>query len=339
MTALGARRLGRDGPLVGTVGLGCMGFGGGHGDMPDTDPVTAIQHALDLGITMLDTADVYGPFVSEQLVGHAVAGRRADAVIATKGGLTEVRRDGRRALEVDGRPEYLRRAIDASLERLGVDHIDLYYLHRPDTTVPIEESVGAMGEAVSAGKVLHLGLSEASADTLRRASSVHPIAALQSEYSIWSRDIEGEILDTCRELGIGLVPYGPLGRGYFTDTIKAEADLAESDVRRGKPRFRPEAIEQNKRIVEVLKDVAWRHGATTSQVALAWVLAQGPDIVPIPGSRRPEHMAQNAEAASLTLTDDDLAQLGALTADQPRSEDAGWINRDTPSIGGDDRRP
>lgn len=316
--------------MVGAVGLGCMGFGGGFGDVVDVDANKAIERALDLGMNLLDTADVYGPHVSEEIVGRAIARRRDDVVLATKVGLYHRWEDGRRRLEVNGRPEYIRQAIDGSLDRLGVDHVDLYYLHRPDTTVPIEDSVGAMAELVEAGKVRHLGLSEASADTLRRACAVHPIVALQSEYSIWSRDIEGDILDTCAELGISLVAYGPLGRGYFTDSIKDESDLAEADTRRSKPRFRPDALQENAGIVEVLREVARSRRATTSQVALAWVLAQGPGIVPIPGSRRAEHMEQNAAAVELRLTDEDLARLAPVIARQPRSEDAGWINRSTP---------
>jgi aryl-alcohol dehydrogenase-like predicted oxidoreductase len=328
---LPTRTLGAAGPEVGAIGLGCMSFSGTYGGFEGHDPDVTIGRALDLGMTLLDTADVYGPHVSERAVGKAIAGRRDEVVLATKFGLSPGAPGTGVRLAVNGRPEYARAAIEGSLQRLGVDHVDLYYLHRPDTEVPIEDTVGAMAELVAAGKAKHLGLSEASADTLRRAQAVHPIAALQTEYSIWSRDIEAEILPTCRELGIGLVPYSPLGRGFLTGTITSTTDLAENDFRRVQPRFTDEALADNDAAVEVIREIAAAHDASPGQVALAWVLAQGDDVVPIPGTKRVAYVEENAGAASIELRAQDLARLDAITVRGPRSADPSWINRSTPT--------
>ena len=301
---LPTRTLGTAGLTVGAIGLGCMSFSDVYGGFEGHDPDEVIGRALDLGVTLLDTADVYGPHTSEEIVGKAIAGRRDEVVLATKFGLHRESSGSSTGfrLAVDGRPEYARTAIDGSLARLGVDHVDIYYLHRPDTSVPIEETVGAMAELVAAGKVRHLGLSEASVDTLRRASAVHPITALQTEYSIWSRDIEAEILPTCRELGIGLVPYSPLGRGFLTGTIASTDDLAPSDFRRVQARFTDDAIAQNQAALDTIRANADAHGATLGQVALAWVLSRGDDVVPIPGTKRVAYVEQNAAAADLQLS-------------------------------------
>jgi len=329
---LPTRALGTSGLEVGAIGLGCMSFSGIYGGFDGIDPDEVIGRALDLGVTLLDTADVYGPHTSEEVVGKAIAGRRDEVVLATKFGIkyeivgTELRRS------VDGTPAYARQSIEGSLQRLGVDHVDLYYLHRPSDTVPIEETVGAMAELVAEGKVRHLGLSEASVDTLRRASAVHPIAALQTEYSIWSRDIEAEIIPACRELGIGLVPYSPLGRGYLTGAITSTDDLPTNDFRRGTERFTDEALAANQDAVAVIAGIAEAHGCTTGQVALAWVLAQGDDVVPIPGTKRVAYVEQNVGAADVALTADDLARLGAITVDTPRYGDEAWVNRSTPPL-------
>jgi aryl-alcohol dehydrogenase-like predicted oxidoreductase len=327
---LPTRTLGPDGLEVGAIGLGCMSFSGAYGGFDGHDPDEVIGRALDLGATLLDTADVYGPHISEQVVGKAIAGRRDEVVLATKFGLSANTTGTGPRLLVNGQPDYVRTSIEGSLERLGVDHVDLYYLHRPDTDVPIEETVGAMAELVAAGKVRHLGLSEASADTLRRAQAVHPITALQTEYSIWSRDIEAEILPTCRELGIGLVPYSPLGRGFLTGTIASTGDLAANDFRRTQPRFSDTALEESQGAVAVIRGIADAHGVVPGQIALAWVLSRGQDVVPIPGTKRVAHLEQNAAAASVDLSADDLAQLDAITVREPRSADEGWINRSTP---------
>lgn len=328
---LPTRTLGAAGPEVGAIGLGCMSFSGVYGGFEGHDPNEVIGRALDLGVTLLDTADIYGPHISEEAVGKAIAGRRDEVVLATKFGLSPNTSGSGFRLLVNGRPEYVRSAIEGSLERLGVDHVDLYYLHRPDTEVPIEETVGAMAELVAAGKIRHLGLSEASVDTLRRASAVHPIVALQTEYSIWSRDIEAEILPACRELGIGLVPYSPLGRGFLTGTITSTDDLPANDFRRAQPRFSDDALTESQSAVQVIRGIADAHGIKPGQVALAWVLSRGDDVVPIPGTKRVAYVEQNAEAASVELTPDDLAQLDGITVSEPRSADEGWINRSTPT--------
>ena len=319
---LGTRTLGTTSPLtVSTLGLGCMGMSEFYGSPDEQGGTETIHRALDLGVTFLDTADMYGPFTNERLVGRAVAGRRDEVQLATKFG-NERREDGTR-VGVNGRPEYVRSACDASLQRLGVDHIDLYYQHRVDKTVPIEETVGAMAELVEAGKVRHLGLSEASAETIRRAHAVHPITALQSEYSLFTRDLEDEILPTLRELGIGLVPYSPLGRGILTGTL-TPGSLPEGDSRGSAyfPRLNGEGLEANLRLVDAVRAIAEDKGCTPGQLALAWVLAQGSDVAPIPGTKRVRYLEENVGALEVALDADDLAALeravprGAVVGDR-----------------------
>ena len=306
-----------------------MSFSPAYGGFEGVDPTDVIRQALDLGATLLDTADVYGPHTSELAVGKAIAGRRDDVVIATKFGIVSSPQDGQPPL-VDGSPEYVRSAIDGSLRRLGVGHVDLYYQHRADLAVPIEETIGAMAELVTAGKVRHLGLSEASVDTIRRAAAVHPIAALQSEWSLWSRDIEAEIVPACRELGIGIVPFSPLGRGMLTGRITSYDDLGESDMRRTHPRFRDGALDANLGAVDVVRDVAARLDVTPGQVALAWLLAKGPDVVPIPGTKRISYLEENLGAADVELSTDDITRLDDVTAVGDRWSDPTWVNRTTP---------
>ncbi len=304
------RTLGTTSPLtVSALGLGCMGMSEFYGSPDEASGTATIQRALDLGVTFLDTADMYGPFTNERLVGKAIAGRRDEVQLATKFG-NEREADGTR-LGINGSPDYVRRACDASLERLGVDHLDLYYQHRVDQGVPIEDTVGAMGELVEAGKVRHLGLSEASAATIRRAHATHPITALQTEYSLFTRDLEDDILPVLRELGIGLVPYSPLGRGILTGAITDDNQLAEGDSRRTAyfPRLNGEGLKANLRLVERVREIAQQHDATPGQLALAWVLAQGDDVAPIPGTKRVHYLEENVGAADLTLTDDDLRAL------------------------------
>jgi aryl-alcohol dehydrogenase-like predicted oxidoreductase len=318
---LGTRTLGTADPLtVSTMGLGCMGMSEFYGTGDEQQGIDTIHRALDLGVTFLDTADMYGPFTNEKLVGRAIAGRREQVQLATKFG-NERRPDGTR-VGINGRPEYVRSACDASLQRLGVDHIDLYYQHRVDKSVPIEDTVGAMSELVQAGKVRHLGLSEASAPTIRRAHAVHPITALQTEYSLFTRDLEDDILPTLRELGIGLVPYSPLGRGLLTGAIAGPDALSSDDSRRSGyfPRFTGEALDANLALVAKVGEIAEAKGATPGQLALAWVLAQGDDVVPIPGTKRVKYLEENVAAASLTLTDEDLS---ALEEAVPRGAVAG----------------
>src|SRR2546422_10653081 len=278
------RKLGAEGLVVSALGLGCMGMSECHGSRDDAESIATIHRALELGITFLDTADVYGPFTNEQLVGRAIRGRREQLVLATKFG--NVRGPDGGWLGISGRPEYVRQACDASLQRLGVDHIDLYYQHRVDPTVPIEDTVGAMAELVRAGKVRYVGLSEAAAATIRRAHATHPISALQTEYSLWSRDPEDEILPTCRELGIGFVAYSPLGRGFLSGQIRRPEDLAPDDWRRSNPRFQGENFNRNLELVARIAELARAKRCTPSQLALAWVLGQRKDIVPIPGTKR-----------------------------------------------------
>src|SRR6478752_5035580 len=288
------RTLGTTSPLdVSELGLGCMGMSEYYGSPDEASGLATIHRALDLGVTFLDTADMYGPFTNEQLVGRAIAGRRDEVQLATKFG-NERRADGSR-VGINGRPDYVRAACDASLQRLGVDHIDLYYQHRVDKTVPIEETVGAMAELVTAGKVRHLGLSEASAETIRRAHATYPITALQSEYSLFTRDLEDEILPTIRDLGIGLVPYSPLGRGILTGAITSEASLEENDSRRSAyfPRLNGEGLHANLKLVDAVRAIAEEKGCTPGQLALAWVLAQGDDVAPIPGTKRVKYLEEN----------------------------------------------
>jgi aryl-alcohol dehydrogenase-like predicted oxidoreductase len=323
------RTLGTNGPVVGAIGLGCMSFSPAYGGMQDFDPSDVIHRAIDLGCTLLDTADAYGP--SEVVVGEAIAARRDEVVVATKFGIISVPRDGKPAV-VNGRPEYVRAALEKSLSRLGLDHVDLYYQHRADNDVPVEETVGTMAELVAEGKVLHLGLSEASVDTIRRATAVHPIAALQSEWSLWSRDIEAEIVPTCRELGIALVPFSPLGRGFLTGALNSLDDLGEHDARRGYPRFQDEAFAANRRAVETVRGIADAHGATPGQVALAWLLAKGPDVVPIPGTKRVAYLEDNLGAVDVQLTVADVEALDAIPVVGDRTTDMGWINRSTPPL-------
>jgi len=301
------RKLGRGGPVVSAIGLGCMGMSEFYGTHNDAESLSTIHRALDLGVNFLDTADMYGPFTNEQLVGRAIKGRRDQVVLATKFG--NERRDDGSWVGINGRPDYVKKACDASLQRLGVDHIDLYYQHRVDKDTPIEDTVGAMADLVKAGKVRHLGLSEAAPATIRRAAAVHPITALQTELSLWSRDPEDEILPTVRELGIGFVAYSPLGRGFLSGQIKSIDDLDENDFRRRAPRFQGENFDRNIQLLSVVEDIAREEEATPSQIALAWVLARGDDIVPIPGTKRVRYLEENAAAADVRLTDDELRRL------------------------------
>ena len=300
------RTLGTDGLDVSALGLGCMGMSEFYGPTDDAESIRTIHRAISLGITFLDTADMYGVGRNEQLVGTAIADRRDDVVLATKFGV--VREEGQ-PWRTDSSPEHARRACEASLRRLGLDHIDLYYMHRRNPDVPIEETVGGMAELVSEGKVLHLGLSEVSADTLRAACAVHPIAALQSEWSLWTRGIEEEIVPTARELGVGIVPYSPVGRGFLTGRYASLDDLSPDDYRRYTPRFEGDNLQANLKIVERVREVAEEVGCTPVQLAIAWLLAHGDDVVPIPGTKRVQYVEENAEAADVVLTADHLAAI------------------------------
>jgi aryl-alcohol dehydrogenase-like predicted oxidoreductase len=305
------RTLGKTGPRVSALGLGCMGMSDFYGDRDETESLATLHHALDQGVTLLDTADAYGPFLNEQLLAKVLATRRADAFVATKFGF--VRDPANPSFRaINGRPDYVRAACDASLRRLGIDVIDLYYQHRVDPSVPVEETVGAMAGLVRAGKVRYLGLSEASADTLRRAHAVHPIAALQTEYSLWTRDPEGGLLAACRELGVGFVAYSPLGRGFLTGQLQRFEDFAPDDYRRSSPRFQGDNFARNLAIVARLQEIAVSKGCTAGQLALAWVLAQGDDIVPIPGTKRRRYLDENLAALALTLAPADLAAINAV---------------------------
>jgi aryl-alcohol dehydrogenase-like predicted oxidoreductase len=308
-SSLGTRTLGRDGLEVSALGLGCMGMSQMYGAADRQESIATVHRALDLGVTFLDTSDVYGDGHNEELVGEAIAGRRDEVQLATKFSLAHQPDGGRR---IDGRPENVRACAEASLRRLRVDVIDLYYQHRVDPEVPIEDTVGAMAELVQQGKVRHLGLSEASAASIRRAVAVHPIAALQSEWSLWTRDLEGEVLGVAREHGIGIVPFSPLGRGFLTGAITSPADFADDDWRRTHPRFTGEAFTANLRLVDAVRELAAGKGVTAGQLALAWVMAQGDDVVPIPGTKRRPYLEENVGAAAVELTPEDLARLDAI---------------------------
>jgi aryl-alcohol dehydrogenase-like predicted oxidoreductase len=321
------RRLGRQGPNVSEIGLGCMGMSEFYGRPDEGEAIETIHRALDLGINFLDTADVYGPFTNEKLVGRAIARRRDDVVLATKFGI--VRSSDPRDRGFDGSPAYVRKACQASLDRLGVDYIDLYYLHRVDPKTPIEQTVGAMAELVDEGKVRYLGLSEAAAGTIRRAHAVHPITALQSEYSLWTRDPEGEILSTVRELGIGFVAFSPLGRGFLTGTIRSPDELPQDDFRRSLPRFQGDNFRRNLALAERIREAAAEKGVTPAQLALAWVLSQGDDIVPIPGTRRREYLEENVHAVDIHLTRTDLER---IDASMPKGAAAGARYADMSSV-------
>jgi aryl-alcohol dehydrogenase-like predicted oxidoreductase len=311
------RTLGGQGLVVSALGLGCMGMSQSYGPGDDRESVATIHRALDLGMTFLDTADMYGPFTNERLVGRAIAGRRDEVVLATKFGNQRLA-DGSRV--VNGKPEYVRQACDASLERLGVDHIDLYYQHRVDRTVPVEETWGAMAELVQAGKVRYLGISEAAPETVRRAHAVHPISAGQYEWSLFTRDLEDELLGTLRQLGIGVVAYSPLGRGFLSGRITSPDDLGDDDFRRGHPRFTGENFARNLELVERVRQLAAAKGVTPSQLAIVWVLSRGDDVVPIPGTKRRGYLQENAGALEVELTADDLA---AIEESTPRGSVAG----------------
>jgi aryl-alcohol dehydrogenase-like predicted oxidoreductase len=304
------RTLGNQGLVVSELGLGCMGMSEFYGDRDEQEAIATIHRALDLGLNFLDTADMYGPFTNEQLVGKAIKDRRDQVIVATKFGNVRSAEGG--FLGISGKPEYVRQCCDASLQRLGIDVIDLYYQHRVDVTVPIEETIGAMAELVQAGKVRYLGMSEAAPATIRRAQAIHPISALQTEYSLWSRDPEDEILPTIRELGIGFVPYSPLGRGFLTGAIASPDDFAPDDFRRRSPRFQGDNFAKNLQLVEQVKVIAAEKGITPGQLALAWLLAQGDDIVPIPGTKRRSYLEENIGATTVNLTADDLSRIDAV---------------------------
>jgi aryl-alcohol dehydrogenase-like predicted oxidoreductase len=321
------RRLGSEGLVVSEIGLGCMGMSEFYGTGEEDESIATIRRAMDLGVTLLDTADMYGPFTNERLVGKAIEGRRDEVNVATKFGIQR-EGDGTR-VGINGRPEYVRSACDASLQRLGVDHIDLYYQHRIDPETPIEETVGATKELIEAGKVRYLGLSEAAPETIRRAHEMHPISALQTEYSLWSRDVEDEILPILRELGIGFVAYSPLGRGFLTGQIRSFEDLPEGDYRRQSPRFQGENFDKNLELVERVNEIATEKGVTPGQLALAWLLHQGDDIVPIPGTKRREYLEENVAATNIELTDEDLRRIEEVA---PKDVAAGECYGDMTSV-------
>ncbi len=312
------RKLGGQGLEVSAEGLGCMGMTHAYGTGDEQSGLQTIHRALELGITFLDTAEVYGPYTNEELVGRAIAGRRDEFEIATKFGFA-IDREHPTDRSVDGTPQNVRRAVDGSLRRLGIDHIDLYYQHRVDPGVPIEETVGAMAELVEAGKVRYVGLSEASSETIRRAHATHPLTAVQSEYSLWTRDPEDDVLGTLRELGIGLVAYSPLGRGFLTGQIRSLADLPEDDWRRTNPRFQEQTLQENLQLADRVTELAEQRGVTPAQLALAWVLAKGEDIIPIPGTKSPRRLEENAAAAEVELSAEDIEELDdAISAEAVR---------------------
>ena len=304
------RKLGREGLEVSALGLGCMGMSEFYGSSDERESIATIHRALELGVNFLDTADMYGPFKNEELVGRAIKGRREEVVLATKFG--NMRGEDGSFLGVNGRPEYVRRACEASLRRLGVDTIDLYYQHRVDPNTPIEETVGEMSRLVEEGKVRYLGLSEAAIETIRRAQGVHPITALQTEYSLWSRDPEDGLLDVCRELGIGFVAYSPLGRGFLTGQIKSFDDLAPDDYRRNSPRLQGENFGKNLELVSRIEQIAAKKGCTAAQLALAWVLAQSEEMVPIPGTKRRKYLEENVAALEVEITPEDLERINEV---------------------------
>ncbi|QLE54351.1 aldo/keto reductase [Nostoc sp. TCL26-01] len=305
------RQLGNQGLTVSEIGLGCMGMTSAYGDADEAEAIRVIHRAIDLGVTLLDTAELYGPYTNEELVGRAIKGRRDEVVIATKFGLAI---SNGMVSGTDSSPENVRRVCDASLLRLGVDYIDLFYQHRVDQNVPIEDTVGALAELVQQGKVRYLGLSEAGVETIKRAHAVHPISALQTEYSLWERSPEARILPALRELKIGFVPYSPIGRGFLTGQIQSFADLAEDDYRRYDPRFQGDNFDKNLQIVEEVAQIAQAKGATKSQIAIAWLLYQGDDIVPIPGTKRLPYLEENVGATEVALTPEDLAKLDQLAS-------------------------
>ncbi len=325
---LTSRNLGRDGLVVSSQGLGCMGMSEFYGTGDEAESIATIHRALDAGVTLLDTADMYGPFLNEGLVGRAIAGRRDEVVLATKFGIVRTADPAVRSIRGDA--DYVRSSCEASLGRLGVDHIDLYYQHRSDTAVPIEETVGAMAELVTRGKVRYLGLSEAAPDTLRRACAVHPIAALQSEWSLWSRDIEAEVVPVARELGVGIVAYSPLGRGFLTGAITSPDDFPQGDFRKFQPRFTGENFAHNLALVDRVRELAATKGCTPGQLALAWVLSRGDDVVPIPGTKRRTYLEENLAASDVVL---DAADLALIEEVFPPDATAGSRYPDMGSIG------